>query len=203
MPKPHRPSTDVFLNIPYDKQFENLFIAYICGISAFGLGPRATIEIRSSAGRLDKILKLIRGCAYSIHDLSRVQLDPVAPRVPRFNMPFELGLSVALERIFMSGHKWFVFEADDHRLQKSLSDLNAVDPKIHGGTVGGVFAQHRNIFTRSGHQPTVQQMWRIYRDVRKRLPKILKEAGTKSLYTSSVFEDICVAAHASAKRNVP
>lgn len=202
MSNPQKASPDVFLNIPYDEQFENLFLAYVAGIRAFGLLPRATIEIRSSAGRLDKILKLIRGCAYSIHDLSRVQLDRHAPRTPRFNMPFELGLSVAWEKTGSSTHTWFVCEAVERRLQKSLSDLNAIDPKIHGGTVGGVFAQLRNIFRRPGQQPTVQQMWKIYRDLRKSLPGILTEAGADSPYTSSAFQDLCVVADASAQRNV-
>jgi hypothetical protein len=32
----------VFLNIPYDAGFQNLFLAYIAGLSAFNLKPRAT-----------------------------------------------------------------------------------------------------------------------------------------------------------------
>lgn len=202
MPKPRKASSDVFLNIPYDRQFERLFLAYVAGISAFGLTPRATLEIRSSAGRLDKIVNLIQACDCSIHDLSRVQLDRHAPSTPRFNMPFELGLTVALEKTSTSAHKWFVCESVEHRLQKSLSDLNAIDPGIHGGNVRGVFAQLRNIFRRPDRQPSVQQMWRIYRDVRRNLPRILEEAGTNSLYSPSVFQDICVAASASADRHV-
>jgi hypothetical protein len=48
--------TEVFLNIPYDKKFEKLFIAYVAGVSAFGLVRRATLEIPDSSRRLDKIL---------------------------------------------------------------------------------------------------------------------------------------------------
>jgi hypothetical protein len=93
-----KPSPEVFLNVPYDKKFERLFLALISGISAFGLVPRATLEITTSVRRLDRILDLIRRCEYSIHDLSRVEIDRGAPRTPRFNMPFELGLSVAFEK---------------------------------------------------------------------------------------------------------
>ena len=82
----------VFLNIPYDSAFENLYLAYIAGSNAFGLIPRATLEIPTSQRRLERILQLIQECAYSIHDLSRVELDAKAPQVPRFNMPFELAL---------------------------------------------------------------------------------------------------------------
>lgn len=31
-----------FLNIPYDDTFQSLYLAYIAGITAFGLAPRAT-----------------------------------------------------------------------------------------------------------------------------------------------------------------
>ena len=94
-PQRRRERYSAFLNIPYDSAFENLYLAYIAGLSAFGLIPRATVEIPTSQRRLERILNLIQECAYSIHDLSRVQLDVKAPRVPRFNMPFELGLAVA------------------------------------------------------------------------------------------------------------
>jgi hypothetical protein len=85
--KPRVRDEDVFLNIPYDARFENLLLAYIAGICAFGFTPGATLEIPFGQRRLDRILSLILQSRYSIHDLSRVQLDPNAPRTPRFNMP--------------------------------------------------------------------------------------------------------------------
>src|SRR5581483_1582207 len=89
-PTNSRTESSVFLNIPYDASFENLYLAYISSVSAFGFAPRAAIEVPGGASRLDRIFDLIRSCEYSIHDLSRVQLDQSRPRVPRFNMPFEL-----------------------------------------------------------------------------------------------------------------
>lgn len=201
MPKSRSAPPEVFLNIPYDKKFERLFLAYICGTTALGLTPRATLEIRKSSDRLDKILNLIKSCRHSIHDLSRVQLDRSSPRTPRFNMPFELGLAAAWSRISKDhAHQWFVCESVNHRLQKSLSDLNGIDPKIHGGRVGDVLVELRNMFTKPGRQPSVQQMWAIYRDVRGDLPTILTQAGAKSLYNLSVFRELCLAANASAER---
>jgi hypothetical protein len=199
---PKRPA-EVFLNIPYDTKFDRLFRAYICGISAFGLVPRATLEIPGGARRLDRILELIQSCAYAVHDLSRVELDAHKPRTPRFNMPFELGLSVAHEKSAKKGkHEWFVCESMNFRLAKSLSDLNGTDPYIHGGTVGGVFTELRNMFVRSDRQPSVHQMWTIYRDMSRSLPVVLEQAGTQSLYTARVFKDLCVLASASADRIV-
>ena len=198
-----KPPAEVFLNIPYDRKFENLFLAYISGISAFGLTPRATLEIPSSARRLDRILRLIAECKYSIHDLSRVELDAKAPRTPRFNMPFELGLAVAHEKSSKNkNHEWFVCESQRFRLAKSLSDLNGTDPFIHRGTIAGVFRELCSMFRRPGKQPATQQMWEIYRAIRWRLPVVLREAGSHSLYGARVFKDLRVAANTAANRIV-
>jgi len=120
----------VFLNIPYDASFTRLYIAYIAAVSAFGFIPKATLQISQLCRRLDRILELICSSDYSLHDLSRVQLDPTPPRTPRFNMPFELGLTIALQRSEIPRHSWIVLESRPHRLLKSLSDLNGTDPFI-------------------------------------------------------------------------
>jgi len=87
-----------FLNAPYDRRYERLYLAFIAGLSAFGLAPRATVELAGSQRRLDRIVRLLRSCRYSFHDLSRVSLDRNPPATPRFNMPFELGLAVTPRR---------------------------------------------------------------------------------------------------------
>jgi hypothetical protein len=202
VPRFQKPRADVFLNIPYDKQFQHLCLAYICGLSAFGLVPRATLEIPSGARRLDRILKLIRNCQYSIHDLSRVELDTKWPPTPRFNMPLELGLCVALATTAGKRHAWFVCESRLRRLSKSLSDMDGTDAHIHSGSVNGVFREICNVFVGSERHPTIQQMRRIFRDVTEYLPAILAQAGTNSIYTARAFKDICIVASDSADRNV-
>jgi len=84
----------VFVNVPYGAEMSDLVIAYIAGLTSLGLVPRFTAELPIGA-RLDRIVELIRSCRYSVHDLSYVQLDKGQPRTPRFNMPFELGMTVA------------------------------------------------------------------------------------------------------------
>jgi len=188
----------VFLNIPYDADFENLLLAYIAGISAFGFAPRATLEIPFGQRRLDRILSLIHQSRYSVHDLSRVQLDRTAPRTPRFNMPFELGLTVALERSGGGGHSWIVCEAVPHRIKKSLSDLDGSDAYIHGGTVAGVFRELGNAFVGNSRQPTVTEMWQIYRLLRAQLPRVLEKADAKDVFNARVFKELCVRASTAA-----
>jgi hypothetical protein len=52
-------------------------------------------------------------------------------------MPFELGLTIGLERSAHPNHSWIVCETVPHRIKKSLSDLDGTDAYIHGGTVAG------------------------------------------------------------------
>ena len=184
----------VFLNIPYDPQFTRSYLAYITAVSALSLVPEATLGITGNR-RLDRIASLIERCAFSIHDLSRVQLDPNAPRTPRFNMPFELGLAVAWAQA-NPRHKWFVFESMRRRLNKSLSDLDGTDPYIHGGTVRGVMREVCNAFVSPVKQPSVPQMMKMYRELRRDSQRILKNAGAHSMFTARVFSDLCLAAAA-------
>jgi hypothetical protein len=191
VPQPAVEKTSAFLNIPYDKQFEKLYLAYIAGLTAFGLVPRATLEIPGGIRRLDRIFELIQTCGYSFHDLSRVQRDRVRPKVPRFNMPFELGLAVAWSKSAgQNDQVWFVLEAVDRRILKSLSDLNGTDVYIHGSQVRGVLRALSNALVRHSNQPTLQQMLGLYRKLRKAVPDILNSRGAKSTFEARVFKDL-------------
>ncbi len=198
-PKPRVERDAVFLNVPYDKRFENLFLAYIAGISAFGFAPRATLEIPFSQRRLERIVSLIDSSQYSVHDMSRVQLDRTAPRTPRFNMPFELGLTVGIGNL---QHAWIVFETKRHRIKKSLSDIDGTDVYIHDGTVRGVFRELCNAFVRTRRQPSVVQMMQIYRVLRSNFAAILRKAGARDPFNARVFLDLCVLASAAADKLV-
>jgi len=190
--RPGKAGASVFLNIPYDSPFVPQFLAYVCGICAFGLIPRATLELQGGTRRLDRIISLIESCRYSIHDLSRVELDRTPPPTPRFNMPFELGLCVLHANRSTRSHTWFVFESRNWRIQKSLSDLNGTDPYIHGGSVQGVFRELAKAFVRSERQPTVAQMSWLYAELAKTMSRILTDAGSREPFNARAFEDIVI-----------
>lgn len=200
MAKPLVEQDAVFLNIPYDPQFERLYLAYIVGLTVLGFVPRATLGIPAGTRRLERISKLIQSCRYSIHDLSRVQLDRTAPRTPRFNMPFELGIAVAWAAQNPGFHSWFAFEADRYRSLKSISDLNGTDFHIHHGRVEGVLRELCNAFVRTRKRPTVPLMMSIYRKLRNRLALILHDAGAASVFEARVFDDICAVVTELARR---
>jgi hypothetical protein len=188
-----------FLNIPYDQRYESLYLAFIAGLCAFGLTPRATIEIPSTKRRLERIIELIRRCEYSFHDLSRVQLDSHSPATPRFNMPFELGLAVDWAIGANSGHEWFVFESKAHRLEKSLSDLNGTDPHVHDGTALGVLRGLTNVLTRTSHRPDLAELDAIYRDLRGKAREMKLKLGGGSLFEARPFQDLAVMARQLAE----
>jgi len=192
----------IFLNLPYEPSFQYLFLAYIAGVSALGMTPRATLEISSSTRRLDRIFKLISSCPYSIHDLSRVQLDTARPATPRFNMPFELGMAVARQKSG-SKHSWFAFERMNHRIKKSLSDLDGTDVYIHNGRIDRVFSQLGNAFSRNRPRPTVSQMRAIYAALRASVPDVLQETGANTVFEARPFRELSAIAIGLARQVIP
>jgi hypothetical protein len=133
-----------------------------------------------------------------------VQIDQALPKTPRFNMPFELGLTVSWSDMPSSPeHKWFVFEAVAHRLQKSLSDLNGTDVDIHNGTVEGVLRELRNSLVRRKHQPTMLELRQIFSDLKRASSKLKREHGTSTLYDSRMFRELVVLAREASKLRIP
>lgn len=207
MPAVHRTSISrnaglVFLNVPFDRKFEALYLAFVAGLSGFGLVPQAVLQIPGSHRRLDRLMRLMSACSYSIHDLSRFQLDSHMPRTPRFNMPFELGLAVAIANQPGKGHRWYVFEEKKFRALKSLSDINGTEIYIHGGRPIGVLRALTNALARSHHRPTVRELQRIYRDLCKAAASLKRELATDDLFDTRPFLELVLAASVSARRRI-
>jgi hypothetical protein len=144
-------------------------------------------------GRLVRILHLLRSCPVSIHDLSRVGL-PV-----RFNMPFELGIAVALSRI-EGGHKFIMLEAKRHRLQQTLSDANGIDPGIHGGTVRGVISCVLSHLGKPRGNPDPNTVAHIHRQIWKATPFFKRTHGRANIYSRSIFGELVAGANKLARK---
>lgn len=192
------PANTAFLNVPYDPDYEQLYLAFIAGLTGFGLIPHATLEIPGSARRLDRIVGLLRRCRYSFHDLSRVEIDTAPPPTPRFNMPFELGIAVALGTTGRR-HEWFVFEAKAHRLGKSLSDLGGTDEYVHGGTPRGVLRALANALVRQRQRPSVDDLEVIYEALRLAAEEIKRRLRADSLFEARAFRELVVTARMSER----
>jgi len=107
-----------FINVPYAKRYEKTYLAFIAGAAAHGLVPTAAVHDPSSRFQLDRICDMIESASCSFHDLSWMNVDRRAPRTPRLNMTFELGLAVAFSRKGRQEHRWFVFDTVPYRLRK-------------------------------------------------------------------------------------
>jgi hypothetical protein len=176
----------VFLNFPYDLEFRRLYLGYIAGICSFGLTPRAALEVPGGERRLNRIVNLIRSWRYSFH-------------TPRFNMPFELGLTVMAAMEHPAGHTWCVFESNERRVQKSLSDLSGTDVYVHDGTIEGLFRELCNALVRVKRRPTVKQMNAVYQTLEESCPGVMAKAGTRSPFGARVFADLAVYANEAVK----
>jgi hypothetical protein len=186
----------VFLNIPYDRRFEDLYLAYVVGLTQLGLHVNVTLAVPNQ-GRLERIVELIEKSDASIHDLSRIE---ITSGVPRFNMPFELGLALYRSRATKGRHLVFLFEKKAYRMQRSTSDMNGIDPLIHNGNPKGVMAGLRNIFFQPKGTTTVPEMLSSYRAVKRKLPELRKNAGSRSLFEASVFNELVLAALVERER---
>ena len=125
------PNRQVFINVPFDHEYQPLFEAVVFAVMDCGFVPRCALEgLDSGEIRLDKLVRLIRECGHGVHDISRTELDP-ENQLPRFNMPFELGLFLGAQR-FASGRKrCLILDRERFRYQKFLSDISGQDPRSH------------------------------------------------------------------------
>ncbi len=125
---------NVFLNWPYDQAYAPISEAIVFAIEDSGFHARSARErLDSSQVRLHKIVDLIRNTRFSIHDLSRTQLDETTD-LPRFNMPLELGIDIGC-KAFSRVHarkSFLIFDSKPHRFHKYLSDIGGQDIQHHG-----------------------------------------------------------------------
>lgn len=126
---------NVFINCPFDEPYSPIFNAIVFSVHDMGFRPRCALEA-SNAGqaRLDKILDIIAQCKFSVHDLSRIELDKTSG-LPRFNMPLELGLDLGCRRFGKGLQRekiCLVLDSEPYRYQVFISDISGQDVYAHG-----------------------------------------------------------------------
>jgi hypothetical protein len=124
----------VFVNCPFDSGYKRIFRAIVFAIIHCGFRARCALELDdSSQARIEKILNIIDQCRFGVHDLSRTELDQTN-RLPRFNMPFELGLFLGAKRYGREHHSRkiaLILDREAHRYQKFISDIAGQDIQAH------------------------------------------------------------------------
>ncbi|MBV8545736.1 MAG: hypothetical protein JO093_19460 [Acidobacteria bacterium] len=180
-PKAHRRRSEytrnVFINCPFDDEYTPIFEAIVFTIQACGFRPIcARSRLNSSDVRLQKIVDLIARCRYSIHDLSRTELDRVST-LPRFNMPLELGIDIGC-RVFgadQSDKSFLIFDRDRFRFQTYVSDIAGQDIADHGNDPNMAIARARDWLrteAKRTHIPGAKAMQSKYVDFRRALPAL-------------------------------
>lgn len=127
---------NVFINCPFDPAYRPLFEAIAFATADCGYHPRSALEVDdSSQVRIEKITTIISESRLAVHDISRTQLDR-GTRLPRFNMPLELGIFLGAKTFGSGDHKRkvaIILDTERFRYQKFISDIAGQDIRAHGG----------------------------------------------------------------------
>ncbi|HTW70504.1 MAG TPA: hypothetical protein VME47_11490 [Acetobacteraceae bacterium] len=171
----------MFLNCPFDAAYQPLFDALVFTIFSCGFQPRCALE-ESNGGRVryEKIISIINTCHLSIHDISRTEMDRES-RLPRFNMPFELGLFLGAQRFGKGRHRdkiCLILDRDRYRYQKFISDIAGQDIDSHFNDPAKAVAAVRKWLAPLGTQPKLiaggRKIYGHYQEFRIQLPFLLK-----------------------------
>lgn len=176
--------TNVFINCPFDSEYNTLLRPLIYTIIHLGLEPQLSQTKSSATTRIEQIKTLIKESKFSIHDLSRSK--PLKKnRLPRFNMPFELGLDIGC---FEYGGKKFrnkkmlILETDRYYYQKVLSDIAGQDIENHNDDPNTIVKKVRNWFSAIDNNkvyPEASDIWTAYhvfiQDLTLKIPYSISE----------------------------
>lgn len=189
---------NVFVNCPFDSAYRPLFEAVVFAVYDCGFYPRCALEAEdSSQVRIQKITSIIGECRLAIHDISRTQLDR-ENRLPRFNMPFELGIFFGAKAFGGREHRrkaCIVFDAERFRYQKFLSDIAGQDIREHLRKADRIIHQIRDFL--AGHHPgtallpggrvLVERYQSFRRDLARSCEKVLLDVDTLTYRDLSIL----------------
>ena len=179
---PASPSESVFVNCPFDTQYQPIFDAVVFCVVACGFLPRCTLELTDAAEvRIDKIYGLIDQCDLSIHDISRTEVANQPYQLPRFNMPLELGIFLGAKRFGgrSSQKRCLILDRAPYRYQRFISDIAGQDIRAHGNSPRLVIRRVRDWLQSApgkAASPGGVMIWNKYRQFQRELPVIAEEA---------------------------
>jgi len=122
--------TNIFINCPFDNEYYPLLKPLLFTVIFCGLKPRLSETKDGDDIRIRQIQSLINDSKYSIHDLSRI-LTKGKKDLPRFNMPFELGLDLGCKMYAKNNKKCLILEEKAFRYKEVISDISGQDISSH------------------------------------------------------------------------
>jgi hypothetical protein len=183
---------NVFINCPFDRNYRPIFHALVFAVHDAGYIARSAQEVRDTGEvRIEKILRLVRESKFGIHDISRTTLDR-ATRLPRFNMPLELGLFLGAREFGDRRQRekiTLVLEREKYSYLKFCSDISGQDPEAHNGEPSEAVRIVRNwLRTHSDFgMPSAEQMLRRFTRFRRQVPAMCQRLLLNP--TSLIFVD--------------
>ncbi|HEY6370050.1 MAG TPA: hypothetical protein VIX37_05700, partial [Candidatus Sulfotelmatobacter sp.] len=123
---------------------------------------------------------IIAQCRYGIHDLSYVGID-LRTRLPRFNMPLELGLYLGCKRFGGRSQKvknCLILDRRPFRYRAFLSDISGQEIHVYSGTPRTAITAVRDWLRTASKRkrlPGASEVFARYLRFRSHLPKICKE----------------------------
>ncbi len=171
---------NVFINCPFDDDYKPFFYAIVFVVHRCGFVLRCSLEYdNSSSIRIENIVQLIRESKYSIHDLSRVTLDKKS-KLPRFNMPLELGLCLGAIKFGskrQTQNQFLIIESKRFRFQQFISDLSGQDIRAHENKIEDAIKVVRNWLSSKTEEtiPSGKHIFEEYNDFSNALPSLCSE----------------------------
>lgn len=138
--------TSVFINCPFDKDYILLSRALTFALQYLGFTPKLSQTFSSSTIRVNQIKEYIKNCKYSIHDLSRSR-PMKKDELPRFNMPYELGLDLGACEYGgkrLKTKRTLILETRRFHYQQVLSDIAGQDIENHNDDPKTLITKIRN-----------------------------------------------------------
>lgn len=171
----------VFINCPFDPKYKTIFNAIVFAVYDAGFYPRCAFELGdASENRLQGIVRIIVECQYGIHDISRTEQDR-KNRLPRFNMPLELGIFLGC-KYFGGGrhpHKaCLVMDSQPYRYQKFISDIAGQDVGPHKNDPKSAVLLVRDWLRAKSQRvdiPDGRVIWARFSQFQRRLPAICRK----------------------------
>jgi len=137
---------NVFINCPFDEEYVPLLRALVFTTIYLNLEPHFSQTISSSNIRINQIKQYIRNCKFGIHDLCRSKAMVVG-ELPRFNMPYELGLDIGACEYggkLLKSKRILILETERYHYQKVLSDISGQDISAHNDEPKTLILKVRN-----------------------------------------------------------
>ena len=98
----------------------------------------------------------------------------------------------AYERYRTGDHEVHILESKPYRLQRTLSDLNGIDPKIHFRKPARAIHAVLAITRHPQGNPTTARAMKLYERVWRHLVPRLKAEFSDDLFEREIYEELCV-----------